>query len=235
MRIAVLMTNTDESEFAQRWPKDGEKFPEMMRLVRPDWDFVVYSVKDDEFPASLDGIDGVLITGSPASVNSGAGWVARLEALVRELVAAEVPLFGACFGHQVVAKALGGAVGKNPDGWVFGRVEATLRDGRRWPVYASHSEQVTRLPVGAEVVAEGPGCAVAGFVIGDHVLTTQYHPEMAPDFVAALIDELEGELGPEISARARASLSDAPDIAAWAESVAEFIEAKHASGAKSSS
>ncbi|WP_322866246.1 type 1 glutamine amidotransferase [Aquicoccus sp. G2-2] len=233
MRIAVLVTNTDESEFAQAWPKDGEKFPEMIRQVRPDWEFVVYSVKDGDFPLSLDGIDGVLITGSPASVNSGAEWVARLERLIRELVAAEVPVFGACFGHQVVAKALGGKVERNPGGWVFGQVEATLRDGRKWQVYASHSEQVTRLPEGAEVVAEGPGCAVAGFVIGDHVLTTQYHPEMAPEFVAALIDELEGELGPEISAQARASLTDAPDIAAWAEAVAEFIEAKHAHDVRS--
>ncbi|MEZ5715498.1 MAG: type 1 glutamine amidotransferase, partial [Paracoccaceae bacterium] len=206
MRIAVLMTNTDDSDFAHSWPLDGEKFPNMLRLVRPDWDFTVYPVKDGVFPAGLDGIDGVMITGSPHSVNSGAPWVAQLESLVRDIIAARIPLFGACFGHQLVAKALGGKVGPNPGGWVFGQVKKRLADGREFPIYASHSEQVTDLPAEARAIAEGPGCPVAGFVIGDHVMTTQYHPEMEPEFIAALIDHLADELGPEVTATARASL-----------------------------
>ena len=226
MRVAVLMTNTDESDFAHRWPLDGEKFPNMLRLVRPDWEFVVYPVKDGEFPASLEGIDGVMITGSPHSVNSGEGWTLRLEALIRDLVAAGIPVFGACYGHQAVAKALGGKVEKNPGGWVFGQVEAALADGRKMPIYASHSEQVTALPQGAVANASGPGCPVAGFVIGDHVMTTQYHPEMEPEFIAALIEYLAEELGPEITAEARASLGEAPDMAATAEWIARFLEGK---------
>ena len=226
MRIAVLMTNTDESDFAHRWPLDGEKFPDMMRLVRPDWEFVVYSVKDGVFPESLDGIDGVMITGSPASVNSGEAWVARLEALIREIVVSGLPLFGACFGHQAVATALGGRVGENPEGWVFGQVEQRFTDGRVMPIYASHCEQVLDLPEGAEVIAEGPGCAVAGFVIGDGVMTTQYHPEMTPEFISALIDELADKIGPEETTKARASLGDAPDMAETAEWIARFLEGK---------
>lgn len=225
MRIAVLMTNTDESGFARRWPLDGEKFANMMRLVRPDWAFVVYSVKDGEFPAELSGIDGVMITGSPASVNSGAAWVARLEALIRQIAERGLPLFGACFGHQVIAKAFGGTVGKNPQGWVFGRIEQRFSDGRQMAIYASHSEQVTQLPEGAAVIATGPGCPVAGFTIGDTVMTTQYHPEMEPDFIAALIDELADELGPEVTAEARASLRTQPDMVEAAEWIARFLEA----------
>ncbi|KAA0921144.1 type 1 glutamine amidotransferase [Aquicoccus porphyridii] len=226
MRIAILMTNTDESDFAHRWPMDGEKFPAMMRRVRPGWEFVVYPVKDGVFPETLARVDGVMITGSPASVNSGADWVARLEALVREIIAAGIPLFGACFGHQVIATALGGTVGANPGGWVFGQVEVTFTDGRTMPIYASHSEQVLQLPEGAEVIATGPGCPIAGFVVGDGVMTTQYHPEMEPEFVAALIEELADELGPEITARAHASLGTSPDMAETAEWIARFLEHK---------
>ncbi|WP_137702124.1 type 1 glutamine amidotransferase [Marimonas lutisalis] len=226
MRIAILMTNTDESDFAQRWPKDGEKFPAMMRLVRPEWDYLVYSVKDGVFPESLEGIDGVMITGSPASVNSGEDWVARLEALVREIVGAGIPLFGACFGHQLIAQALGGKVEMNPDGWVFGQVEQVFKDGRKMPIYASHCEQVTRLPEGAEVIAEGPGCPVGAFVIGDAVMTTQYHPEMEPDFIAALIEYLATDLPSDITQAARSSLGEAPDMATTAEWIAEFLEKK---------
>jgi len=224
MRIAVLMTNTDDSEFARHWPRDGEKFSAMMRLARPDWEFVVYAVKDGEFPESLEGIEGVMITGSPASVNSGAPWMAQLEALIRELVATRVPVFGACFGHQAIAKALGGKVERNPDGWVFGKVDKRFADGRILSIYASHSEQVSVLPEGAEVIAQGPGCSVAGFVIGDGVMTTQYHPEMEPEFVEALIDELAEDLGPEVTTQARASLGEAPDMGEVAEWIAQFLE-----------
>lgn len=228
MRIAVLMTNTDESAFSTRWPKDGEKFPAMIRKVRPEWAFEVYPVKDGVFPDTLAGLDGVLITGSPHSVNAGDAWVTRLFALIREVWAAGLPMFGACFGHQAIAKALGGSVGPNPGGWVFGLVEQRFADGCVLPLYASHSEQVTRLPKGAEAIASGPDCAVAGFVMGPAVLTTQYHPEMTPQFMAALVEHLADALPNDVTERARQSLVKEADMAAMAERIALFYEGKSA-------
>lgn len=228
MRIAVLMTNTDESDFSNSWPKDGEKFPAMMRRVRPEWEYVVYSVKDGVFPEVLTGIEGVLITGSPHSVNSGDAWVERLFGLIRDIYAAGVPMFGACFGHQAIAKALGGDVAANPKGWVFGLVEKRFADGRSLPLYASHSEQVTKMPKGAEVIASGPDCDVAGFVMGRGVMTTQYHPEMEPAFIAALVEHLADELPSDVTERARASLVKEADMQAMAERIALFLEGQSA-------
>ena len=230
MRIAILMTNTDESAFAHRWPLDGEKWTRLMQMARPAWDYPVWRVKDGVFPDRLNAFDGAIITGSPASVNSGADWVARLEELVRAAYAEGKPLFGACFGHQVIAMALGGVVGKNPDGWVFGQIESVpVDESAPMSVYASHSEQVLRLPDGARVIAEGPGCRVGGYRIGHTVLTTQYHPEMEPDFQAALIEELEGDLPDGVCEAARASMkSEVPDMAAWAEIIARIFEAAQA-------
>ena len=224
MRIAILMTNTDESDFAQAWPKDGEKFTAMMHRVRPDWEYVVYPVKDGAFPDGLEGLDGVLITGSPASVNSGEAWVDRLFALIREIYAAGLPMFGACFGHQAIAKALGGTVQRNPGGWVFGLVEAQYRDGTKLPLYASHVEQVTKMPEGGEVLAEGPDCGVAGFVIADNVMTTQYHPEMEPEFIAALVEHLASELPEDVTEKARSSLTKPADMRGLSERIALFLE-----------
>ena len=120
MRLAVLMTNTDESAFAQQHPKDGEKFSRLIAELRAGWEVTSFNVKDDIFPDDIQIFDGVMITGSPASVHDQDPWVTRLLALIRDIYANEIPMFGACYGHQAIALALGGAVEANPKGWVFG-------------------------------------------------------------------------------------------------------------------
>ena len=210
MHIAVLMTNTDESLFALSHPKDGEKFQVLLHETRPDWRISIFSVKDGVFPETLDGIDGVLITGSPASVNAPDPWIAELLAMIRKIVHRRIPMFGACFGHQAIAKALGGAVGPNPQGWEFGLLQTHLAG--QWSanqdlnLFAAHKEQVTELPPHAIAVGHTPGCTFAAFEIGRHVLTTQYHPEMTTDFMAALIGAFGDTLPKDVTRRARTSI-----------------------------
>lgn len=223
MRIAILMANTDESDFADRHPKDGKKFTSLMTLARPDWSYPVFAVKDAEFP-TIDQMDGAIITGSPASVQEGLWWMVRLEALVKQMYHQGIPAFGACFGHQIMARALGGVVGDNPQGWVKGVVMAHYAD-QSIPAYASHTEQVLESPPGSEVIARAEGCENAGFAFGSLIETTQYHPEMTEDFFRALLDEYGPELPEDVVASARASMSVTPSRAQWAERIAGFFEA----------
>jgi GMP synthase-like glutamine amidotransferase len=224
MHIAILMTNTDESAFAQAHPRDGEKFRLLLSPLRPDWRFSVFSVKDGIFPDSLAGIDGVIITGSPASVHDGDAWIARLLGLIGQIVAEGVPLFGACFGHQAIAVALGGRVERNPGGWVLGLVETQMQGLGRVQINAAHLEQVTHLPAGAAVRGTTPDCPVAAMAIGTRVLTTQYHPEMTHGFIAALIDHLSEKLPDEVISKARLSLARRADTARIAAHMIVFLE-----------
>lgn len=224
MRLAILMTNTDESSFAQAHPKDGQKFSELLWRVRPNWSFDVFSVKDGVFPKTLD-YDGLIITGSPASVHDGADWIAQLENLVRDAVERKIPMFGACFGHQVIARALGAQVTYNPTGWVLGKVTTEFTsDQEQIPIYAAHKEQVTTLPQDARIVARTDGCEIAGFAIEDHVLTTQYHPEMTQAFVADLLEAFEDEIGRDVTQTAQQTLGTPTDVDALAEWIALFFE-----------
>ncbi|MBE1283885.1 MAG: type 1 glutamine amidotransferase [Rhodobacteraceae bacterium] len=231
MHLAILMTNTDESEFAARYPKDGEKFTDLIQLARPDWRCSVFSVKDGDFPADLSEFDGVMITGSPASVRSGAAWVDQLLELIRQMHAQELPTFGACFGHQAIAVALGGELIHNPQGWVHGLTRNRMIHRPDWTrdlpdevkLYGSHCEQVGRLPEGATQIAAADA-TITGFTIGQHIYTTQHHPEMEPHFIKALTEEMKDVLGPEVHATAMTSLQEQSDQAAFAESLARFFE-----------
>ncbi len=225
MHIALLMANTDESTFAQARPKDGEKWARLLGEQRPDWRLSVFAVKDGVFPDGIAGVDGWIISGSPASVNDPEDWIARLGGLIRQIVAARQPLFGACFGHQAIAVALGGKVGRNPGPFVLGRVLTRYHaEGRDLALFAAHGEQVLRLPEAARVLSGNGDCAVGAFAIGDHVLTTQYHPEITPDFMADLILELAGKLPEDVLARAGASLADPVDRAGMAARIVAFLE-----------
>lgn len=230
MHIAILMANTDESDFAQRHPKDGEKFTALMSLSRPDWQYSTYRVKDGEFPADVGVADGYIITGSPASANEEAPWMLELEIFVRSALKAAKPIFGACFGHQIIAKAIGGHVGINPDGWVKGAVVARYGT-ENLAAYASHTEQVLELPNDAEAIATAPGCAIAGFRLGDLVETTQYHPEMTESFFEALLEEYGPKLPAGIEERAKASMTARPERKMWSERMVRFFENFNASHA----
>jgi GMP synthase-like glutamine amidotransferase len=229
MRIGILMTNTDESAFAAAHPGDGEKWRARLAPLCPDCDFPVYAVKDGRFPDHVGSHDGFIITGSPASVNDLAPWLDRLFGLIREAVAAGVPLFGACFGHQAIALALGGAVEDNPGGWVFGSTTTEVTAPAPWMEagavrqYAAHVEQVTRLPEGAKVVMGNEDCPVGGVVIGRRVFTTQYHPEMTHAFVTALIAEYAGKLPAGVARTAQASLAERADNDTFARWIMDFF------------
>lgn len=232
MRLAILMTNTDESEFAHRFPKDGEKFAALIHSVRPDWVCESYSVKDGVFPEQLDGYDGIIITGSPASVRDSDPWVARLLQTIRDAFGAKIPLFGACFGHQAIALALGGKIADNPNGWSFGLVETEVQSPKQWMrslgskfnQFAAHNEVVEVPPDNAEVLTTAPGVACNGFAIGTGVYTTQNHPEISRGFFTALLDEYENKLPTDVMKKARQSMSRQDDNLAFAETVAAFFE-----------
>lgn len=203
LRIAILLTNNDDSAFAQAFPNDGQKVANLLRPLRPHWQFSVVRVIDGELPASADAFDGYVITGSPASVNDDRlPWVPRLLDFIRQLHAGRHRTIGLCFGHQAIARALGGQVQRNPQGWCLGlhatQWVAPLPGTTPWmapprahtTLLAAHNEQVTQLPPGAQGLSRSDFCPHGAFSLGSHIVTTQYHPEMSPLFMHALLKHL---------------------------------------------
>ena len=231
MKIAILMTNTDESDFAQRHPKDGEKFTDFIQLVRPEWETVVFSVKDGNFPSDITEFDGFMITGSPASVGDSADWINRLLSLIQEIHVNKIPMFGRALVIRrllllwaepcreirkdgVTVFCAPGALNHFHGGIKWGKLIFTPRILNKFAI--AH---------GACRIASSEGCENAGFILGDHIFTIQHHPEMTHDFISALVDELEDYVGYDVTKHARTELStrraDREQFAQW---VAQFIE-----------
>lgn len=232
MHIGILVTNTDESEFAKQRPLDGEKFRVLLQPLRPDWAFTAVQVKDGVFPKSVSEFDGYVITGSPASANGPEAWVTTLMNFIQEIDAAKIPTVGVCFGHQAIAKALGGTVSKNPNGWGFGIANTHITHAEKWmepkldaiSLYAAHNEQVTTLPKGAVVLGGSDFCPVGSYKIGNHIFTTEYHPEMTPEFVMDLSYAFEKYMGHDIAENARVQFRSPAQGKIFAEWMVRFLE-----------
>ena len=165
--------------------------------VRPVFrgEIAVFDVRISLPAAAILGARGVIITGSASSVTERAGWMLETEALLREAVAARVPLFGLCFGHQILAQALGGEVARNPRGREIGTIAVTrLGDDPLFAglpgsflVNATHVDSVVRLPEGAVVLAQSELEPVAAFVAGS-ARGVQFHPEIDGDIMRGYLE-----------------------------------------------
>ena len=161
-------------------------------------------------------------------------WIADAEELHREIVAEEQPYVGICFGHQLLAQALGGKVDRAPDGWGVGvqeyddRRAAALHGSaarRASRCIASHQDQVVDVPPDARVIASATSgyCPVAGLAVGERAWTLQGHPEFVPALADHLLAGRVELIGAEPVARARASLTQPLDRVTVARWIANFF------------
>jgi GMP synthase (glutamine-hydrolysing) len=151
---------------------------------------------------------GVIITGSPASTYDEEAWIARSEDFLRRAADRSVPLYGVCFGHQLLAQTFGGKVEKCRHGWELGTVHLTLTDEGKsdllfselpetFHAQMSHGDVVTELPSGAIPLARNEHSAHQAFRLGDTSWGTQFHPEFTPTIVSNMIYALVDRLPPE--------------------------------------
>lgn len=222
MKIGILQAGHSPDEVRDSVGDYGEMFTRL--LDGHGFTFEIFSVVDGEFPAGLDAADGWLITGSKHGAYEDHDWIPPLEDLIRKIKAAGQPLVGVCFGHQIIAQALGGKVEKFSGGWSVGRTEYDFGD-ETLALNAWHQDQVTELPEGAEVIASTDFCANAALVYGDQILTIQPHPEFTSDLVSGLITHRgRGNVPDELLDHAAENLSAPNDNKKFADRMAEVLK-----------
>ncbi len=196
-----------------RPPEELDSFGDYPQMVAKwlgglEAEFTSYAVLDGEFPDSPVAADLWVITGSKFGAYEDHPWIPPLEDFIRACRDAGRLMFGICFGHQIIAQALGGVVRKSDKGWGLGVHDYATDD---WPaelgprparlsLQAWHQDQVEEVPKGARRIASSDFCENAALWYPGFALTVQGHPEMEAPYSEALLTTRRGTVLPEDAA-----------------------------------
>eukprot|EP00697_Spironema_sp_BW2_P015433 gnl/Spiro4/6267_TR3228_c0_g1_i1.p2 gnl/Spiro4/6267_TR3228_c0_g1~~gnl/Spiro4/6267_TR3228_c0_g1_i1.p2 ORF type:complete len:254 (-),score=96.89 gnl/Spiro4/6267_TR3228_c0_g1_i1:70-801(-) len=232
MSLVVGILKTDVAHHLIQGCGGGD-YDQMMlnwlRQVAPDLSIRTFDCVAGEFPSAeaIDAVAGFIITGSKHSAYETVEWIQQLKACVADLDRRRKPVLGICFGHQILAEALGGRVIKNPKGWEVSHSTFALTDSGRSVLGTDkpalcmlqmHQDVVSDVPPGMEVIASND-FGVEMMRKDNHILSIQGHPEFSAAVIRKILELREGVI-PEPLRQHGLAVVDSPTDARWFASVA---------------
>jgi GMP synthase-like glutamine amidotransferase len=214
-----------------RFPEIRGGYREMFAALLPGFSFTYHEAHRGQIPASPRECDAWICTGSKYSVYDGTPWIADLAAFIRSL--GERKFVGICFGHQMLAHAMGGKVAKAQQGWGVGVLDVEVLRKEPWMdpplqhlrIQHMHQDQVQRLPENSLLLGRSAHCEVGMFRVGETMLGIEGHPEFTVEYGAALIRARRTQIGEQGAQRALESLKGKTDSSAVGRWIERFLKA----------
>lgn len=202
MKIGILNADTISPDWAEKYGQYPEMFSKVFWDVNSSIKFKTYEVQNDDFPQNINECDAYLVTGSKADAYADLPWILNLKQFVRTLNNHHKKIIGICFGHQLIAEALGGKVKKSKNGWHVGvdllKFNTEISDygkpGEEIKLIFSHQDEVATLPQTAKLLAGSQLCPNGMFIM-NNVICFQGHIEFSPDYARALFSSREELIG----------------------------------------
>jgi GMP synthase (glutamine-hydrolysing) len=193
--------------------KVGETFSDLSRQIGDFDEWIVNGVgsipipvavidprMDAQLPANAD-VAGAIVTGSHSMVTDREPWSESLAAWLRSAVSDNIPVLGICYGHQLLAHALGGEVAHHPGGMEIGTVPVRLNESAKsdalfggmpqeFAAQVVHRQSVRRLPEGAVLLGGNTFEPHHAFRVGDTAWGIQFHPEFSTTAMSGYIEEV---------------------------------------------
>ena len=216
LTIGILLTDHVLHDLLDEHGDQTDFYLNIFHLADPTIILKFYDVVLGEYPKDVKECHGYLITGSKLSVYDDEDWIRILEDYIKELDDQKYSLLGICFGHQLIAKSLGGEAVKADDGWTVGIQNYSFHSRYPWvkdqsvnvSLIHSHQDQVTQLPKKAELIASTTNVPIAMFRIGSHIMSMQGHPEFTSNYAQAVLDKRMGMLDKNLYETASYSLKN---------------------------
>lgn len=223
MDIGILQCGQPPVEVQARHGGYEKLYPRL--LAGRGLEFTAFDVENLNFPDSATERAGWLISGSPHGVYENHPFQDPLDAFIRSAFAARVPVVGICFGHQAIARAMGGQVEKFAGGWAVGRQNYEIDGQGLIYLNAWHRDQVMVPPAGARTFMSNAFCKHAGLRYGDRALSVQPHPEFDAQTLGTLLTSQRAVARVPASQLDTAALQlDAPlDADSIADEIARFF------------
>lgn len=196
MKIGILKTGDIPDDIDTEFDTYSHMIADMLEAAGLEASYEFFDILGGNFPDNVSICDGWLVTGSKFGVYEDHDWIAPLQTFIRESYASAMPMVGICFGHQIIAAALGGTVEKTDIGFLCGNNDYELTEPlpfmkaaeNIFTIQAMHQDQVITLGAAARVLAKSAQCPNAALAYGDTVLSFQGHPEFSNRYSRDLIE-----------------------------------------------
>lgn len=200
-RIAIIKTGTTHPRIQGIYGDFDNWFRESVRHAH----FTTFDVAEGARAPGIKDFDGFIVTGSPAMVTEQHAWSENLKPWLQKVVRLNKPMLAVCYGHQLLAEALGGKAGWHPKGREIGTVDITLTEAGRsdallgtlaptFSAQVTHAQSALELPQGATLLAFNDYEPNQAFRVGQNVWSVQFHPEFTADIMRGYLFEASAKL-----------------------------------------
>lgn len=232
MRLTIVQTGDVPKPLRPDFGPYHSMFERMFDSTGTAFDYDVVVVDANQTLPDPARLEGIVLTGSPAGVYEDHDWLPPLRNFIRAAYESKTPMLGICFGHQIMADALGGDVQKSQKGWglgrhtyrVTGRPDFMADAPDAVSIACSHQDQVIVPPAEAEIILASDFTPNAGlFYKSGKALSFQPHPEFLDDYALALVELRRGKAPEDVVADGVASFAKPSDSANVANYIGKFF------------
>lgn len=215
MKIGLLQCDHVIDELQHKHGDIPDLFKNLFNRVAPEVSLDIYNVTKGEYPDLTENYAGFISSGARYSVYDQDPWIIRFKEFIRKLYHQNKKFVGICFGHQMIAEALGGKCTKSDRGWGVGVKEVVIGKTMPWMqpkldsfrLIVSHADQVAALPQDSEILGGNAHCPCSVYTVGENFLGIQGHPEFTPAFEKDLMMVRLDRIGRNVVDEATATLN----------------------------
>ena len=237
MKIGILDCDRIDKSMRGSFKNYAQAMEKMLSPIDEKLTFLRYQVTRNDFPENIDECRAYIVTGSQHSVYDDLPWLPLLENFIREVANnPKIRLVGICFGHQIIAQALGGKVEKSKAGWGLGIKHYAVKNAttieaptwmqpfiKQFSLPASHQDQVFELPPKATLLAGAEYCPHAAYLVENSIMGIQGHPEFTREYLEDLIHSRLDRIDPKTVEIAKQSLSGTTNSDVVAQWIYQFL------------